>query len=84
MALENLYNAVSTLVHALNVQMSMEGIGYYLALIGLGIFLIFTVGIVALVITRVIKRIADMTPGEFLKTLFILAGILIFLGALIP
>ncbi|MCE4609550.1 MAG: hypothetical protein F7C36_04115 [Desulfurococcales archaeon] len=44
----------------------------------------FAVGATAWVASRLVRRIADMTPGEFLRMLFIVAGILVFLGAVIP
>ncbi len=84
MGLENLHNAVSTLLQALSINIDTSGIGYYLALIGLLIFLAFAVGATAWVASRLVRRIADMTPGEFMRMLFIVAGILVFLGAVIP
>ncbi len=84
MALENLQEAAQTLLGSLHVHVSTGSLGYYLSLVGLGLLLVFAVGFTGLLIVGVARRVADMTPGELLKSLFILAGILLIVGLLVP
>ncbi|MEB3844622.1 MAG: hypothetical protein LRS48_02940 [Desulfurococcales archaeon] len=84
MSLQTLRAAASTLAGHMHVGFNASGIGYYLALLGLGLLFVFAAGFAALLTVRIARRVADMTPGELLKSLLILAGILIVVGIALP
>jgi len=60
------------------------GVGYYLALFGVGILAFAGLVFVGMIVARGIRSIAEMEPGEFARFLVLSALVLIFLGAVLP
>lgn len=78
MALQAAVQAIS----GLGVKAS--GIGYYLVVTGFGILATIIIGAALIGLVRFVKRLGDMTPGQFVVFMATLALGLIVIGTLMP
>ncbi len=81
MGLENVVQAAHSL---LGFGGFGGGVGYYLALFGIGILVFAGLVFMGVLVARGIRSIAEMEPGEFARFLLLSAIVLIVLGAVLP
>lgn len=60
------------------------GVGYYVALAGIGILLVAGLFVGGVLVARGLRSIGEMEPGEFARFLILSSLILIGLGAILP
>jgi len=74
-------------IHALS-QISMgatiSNLGYYMVLAGFGILLSIFIGITVYTVVRLVRRIGEMTPTQFIMFMSAFGLGLIVIGTLLP
>ncbi|MCE4605778.1 MAG: hypothetical protein F7B59_00385 [Desulfurococcales archaeon] len=81
MSLMALQAAVQTLG---GIGFKTHGVGYYMVLTGFGILAAILVGALTIGFVRFVKRVGDMSPGQFIIFMATIALGLIIVGTLMP
>ena len=81
MSLATLQYAVQTFG---SLGSSVHGIGYYMVLAGFAILGAILAGVAALATVRFLRRIGDMSPGQFIVFMAMVGLGLIIIGTLLP
>ncbi len=66
------------------IGIKAHGIGYYMVMSGFAILAVILFGALAIGVVRFVRRIGDMSPGQFIVFMATVALGLIVVGTLLP